>query len=194
MSLLSFPRTLQLDQIKKGLASKNNIAIFWRLVYAFLQQTGAIMMSWYEKSREELILKLGSNTGAGLKPNSIPARQRKYGKNQFKEPEPDSLFIMALRHMKNMATIILIIAAVLSLLMGIFYDGDLVKFFVILGIIILNVTLAVTQERGAENALAALKKLSSPSSLVLRGGRRLEIPSSELVPGDILLLRTGDMI
>jgi magnesium-transporting ATPase (P-type) len=153
-----------------------------------------ISMNWYEKNKTEVIKKLNSSADTGISPESVALRQQKYGKNQFKEPKRDNLAIMALRHLKNLAAIILIVAAVLSLFMEVYYGEGLLEFLVITGIIVLNVTLAVTQERGAEKALAALRKLNSPTSIVLRGGRRQEIDSEDLVPGDIILLKTGDMI
>ncbi|MDR2008352.1 MAG: cation-translocating P-type ATPase [Alphaproteobacteria bacterium] len=152
------------------------------------------MINWHEKSKEDVLKELDSNMNNGLSSETVEKIQQKYGKNEFAEPPIESIFAMIVRHMKDLATIILLIAALISLVMVVFYGDDILKFLVITGIIVLNLTLAITQERGAEKSLAALKKLSSPTNIVLRGGMRQEIPSTELVVGDIIFLKTGDMI
>ncbi|MCL2758456.1 MAG: cation-translocating P-type ATPase [Alphaproteobacteria bacterium] len=151
-------------------------------------------MNWFEKSKAKVTKELNSDANAGLGPDAVISARKKFGENQFKEPKGDSIFVMILSHLKNIAAIILLVAAALSLFMEIYYGDGLIEFLVIMAIIILNVTLAVTQEMGAERALAALRKLNSPTSIVIRGGRRVEIASEDLVPGDVMLLKTGDMI
>ena len=153
-------------------------------------------MNWYEKRRDELLAELETDVSAGLAPEAVPERREKYDKNQFEEQKGESVGKKILHSLSDVSAIILILAAALSLVMGIF-DGKgsgFVEFAVIIGVVILNVILSVTQEMAAEKSLAALSKLHSPTSLVIRGGRQARVDSAELVPGDILLLRAGDMI
>ena len=152
-------------------------------------------VDWHEKDKAVLIHELESDAAAGLSSGSIQGRQQRYGKNQFDEQKSEGVLKKILHNLRDAPTIILIVAAAISLAMT-FQDGGkgLTEFFVIIGIVILNMSLAVTQERGAEKALSELKNLSSPSSLVLRDSQQQEIDSSELVPGDIIILKAGDMI
>ncbi|MDR0484686.1 MAG: cation-translocating P-type ATPase [Alphaproteobacteria bacterium] len=152
------------------------------------------MDNWFEKSKADVIKELASDSDKGLSLESIESLQQKYGKNQFQEPPMESIPSMIARHMKDVATIILCVAALLSLFMEFQYGVGILEFYVIIGIVILNLTLAITQERGAERSLAALKQLSSPTNIVIRGGKRQKVDSIELLPGDIILLKTGDMI
>jgi len=153
-------------------------------------------MNWYEQDKKSLLEEFGSNPETGLDSSLIVKKQQKFGKNQFDEQKSESVFKKILHNLRDAPTIILISAATISLIMAFAGDGGkgLTEFFVIIGIVILNMTLAITQERGAEKALNALKSLSSPTSIVLRDGKQQEINSVDLVPGDIIILRTGDSI
>lgn len=151
-------------------------------------------MNLYEEDRQSLIDKLNSNAETGLNLNSIAKIQQKYGLNQFDEQKSEGIIRKILHNLRDIPTIILIVAAALSLIMAFQGDKGFAEFFVIIGIVILNMTLAIVQERGAEKALDKLKSLSSPKSLVLRDGKQQEIDSVELVPGDIILLKAGDLI
>ena len=152
------------------------------------------MANWYEKSGAFLLAELDSDMAAGIKSNSIPERQRKYGRNKFDEQKGESLVKKVLHNLRDVSTIILLFAAVLSLVMGIHHGEGFIEFIVILGIVVLNMVLAITQERSAEKSLDALKSLNSPTCLVLRDERQQEIDSADIVPGDIILLKTGDLI
>jgi len=152
------------------------------------------MINCHEKSGADLIAELGSDAGAGLSTAAAEERRRKYGRNQFDEQKSESITRKILHNLGDVTTIILIIAAALSLTMGINHGEGYVEFAVIMGIVILNMILAITQERSAERSLAALRNISSPVSVVIRDGMRQEIDSAEIVPGDILLLKAGDMV
>lgn len=136
----------------------------------------------------------------GLSEGEAKARLQKYGPNEFEKQKKKSLLKLALSQLKDVSTIILIIAAALSLAMSIreMTHGEgahsLIEPLVIFAIIIMNVVLAVTQERSAENALEALSSLSSPICRVLRDGSAREMHPAELVPGDIIMLKTGDLV
>ncbi|MCL1981460.1 MAG: HAD-IC family P-type ATPase, partial [Clostridiales bacterium] len=151
------------------------------------------MIDWYEKNRSELVAELGSDIETGLSPG-VAAEKLKHGKNQFEEQKPEGVGKKILHNLRDVSTIILMFAAALSLVTGMHHGEGFVEFIVIMSIVALNMVLAITQERSAEKSLAALKSLSSPTSLVVRGGMQQEIDSADIVPGDILLLKTGNLI
>ena len=155
---------------------------------------GDHLADWCEKSSKTVIEELKSDGGIGLPDSSIADRQSEYGKNQIDEQKGESIGKKVLSNLRDVSAVVLIIAALLSLIMGIHSGEGYVEFFVIIGIVILNIILAVTQEASAEKSLAALKRLSAPSSVVIRDGGQREVDSAELVPGDIMLLRAGDLI
>ncbi|MCL2037573.1 cation-translocating P-type ATPase [Candidatus Saccharibacteria bacterium] len=151
-------------------------------------------MNWHEKNKQSLLAELDSNAEEGLKSNSVSRRREKYGPNQFDEQKPEGVIKKIFHTLRDVTIIILIVAAVLSLIMAFQGGKGFMEFWVVFGIIVLNITLAVTQERSAEKALDKLKNMSSPISLVLRDGKKQEVNSTDLVPGDIVLLKTGDLI
>lgn len=152
------------------------------------------MLNWYERNLVDLLKEHNSNPETGLESLSVAGRQQKYGKNQFTEQKGEGIGKKILHNLRDITTIILLFAAALSLAMGFHHGEGFVEFAVIMGIVILNMILAITQERSAEKSLAALKNMNSPTSLVIRDGKQQEISSAEIVPGDILLLKTGGLI
>ncbi|MCL2775939.1 MAG: HAD-IC family P-type ATPase, partial [Oscillospiraceae bacterium] len=152
------------------------------------------MINWYEKNITDAVTELHSNAETGIDSKSVVERQAKYGKNQFEEQKGEGIIKKILHNLRDVSTIILLVAAGLSLAMGINHGEGYTEFIVIIGIVILNMILAITQERSAEKSLAALKNLNSPTTLVIRDGKQLSIDSAEIVPGDILLLKTGNLI
>ncbi len=154
-------------------------------------------MENYLKSAELTAQEQGVDVAVGLTSAEAAERLEKYGRNAFEKQKKRSLLSQILGQLKDVSTIILIIAAVLSLVMSILeWEGpqSLIEPLVIIVIIIMNVILAVTQERSAENALDALSSLASPICRVIRGGNVQELNPEELVPGDIILLKTGDLV
>lgn len=154
-------------------------------------------MENYLKSAELTAQEQGVDVAVGLASAEAAERLEKYGRNAFEKQKKRSLLSQILGQLKDVSTIILIIAAVLSLVMSILeWEGpqSLIEPLVIIVIIIMNVILAVTQERSAENALDALSSLASPICRVIRGGNVQELNPEELVPGDIILLKTGDLV
>ncbi len=137
-----------------------------------------------------LVLKeLGTDPHKGLIEDEVKRRLEKYGYNELKKEERVSPFTLFVNQFKNILIIILLIATVLSALVGEIFDAGL-----ILVIVVFCAVLGFIQEYRAEQALEALKKMLSPTITALRGGKEEEIPSKELVPGDILLLEAGDKI
>ena len=122
----------------------------------------------------------------GLPSAEIEGRQKQFGKNELIEKKRISVLILLLRQFKDVMVLILLLAAVISLAVG-----DLKDAIVILIIVLLNAIIGFVQEYRAEKALEALKKMSSLTATVRRGGHIVQIAASELVPGDILILEAG---
>jgi Ca2+-transporting ATPase len=144
---------------------------------------------WHSIEVEQVVKELGTDPHQGLSEEEVKKRVEEYGYNELKKQEGASPFILFINQFKNVLIIILLIAIVLSAVVGEIVDaaiiGVIVVFCAVLGFI---------QEYRAEKALEALKKMLSPTITALRGGREEEVPSKELVPGDVLLLEAGDKI
>ncbi len=136
---------------------------------------------------EELLKDL--DLSLGLSSEEANRRLKIYGYNELPSPPKPTLLIQFLDQFKSMLVLILIVAAIISA-----FFGELIDTLVIMGITILNATLGVVQQRRAESALEAVKKLANPTSKVLRGGKIQTIPSREIVLGDILILEAGDKV
>ena len=152
------------------------------------------MRDWYEMSAEKALKDLSTNDQTGLSENEAAKRLASGGKNAFATAKKDGIFKMVLHQFKDIANIILMLAGVLSLALAIREGHGYIEPIVIFAIIIMNLALAVSQERSAEKALEALQNLNSPTCMVLRGGVRLELDTADVVKGDILLLKTGDLV
>ena len=154
------------------------------------------MENWYNMDKEAVLKEQASDVQKGLSTEEITKRQAQFGLNKFAEKKKENLFVQILRHLKDVSVIILLLAAGLCLFLTL-QPGDgnkLVETIVILAIVVMNVVLAVTQERGAERALDALSVLNSPSCFVVRDGVKQEIDTTLVVPGDIVILKTGDLV
>jgi len=151
--------------------------------------TGQIKTSWHSMESARVLKDLNTDLHTGLSDDEVKSRLEKYGYNELKKEEGVSPFTLFINQFKNILIIILLIATVLSALVGETFDAAL-----ILVIVVFCAVLGFIQEYRAERALEALKKMLSPTITVLRGGREEEIPSKDLVPGDILLLEAGDKI
>lgn len=156
-------------------------------------------MNWYSSSLEQVVNELETNVQQGLTAEQARERLEKYGPNKLKEKPPKTNFQRFIEQMKDVMIIILLIAAAISLGLSIYHSrqgqpADWVEPIVIVFIVLLNGVLGVMQESKAEAALEALKKMSAPLARTLRSGKVQSIPSSELVPGDIVLLEAGDFV
>jgi len=125
----------------------------------------------------------------GLSTEEAKKRLAHYGPNQLKESPRPTFLQMLWEQLNNFVVILLIVASVISALLG-----DYVEAAAIMAIVVLNAMLGIVQERRAEEALAALKKLAAPDAQVIRAGHRTTVPSYELVPGDIVFLEAGNFI
>ncbi|MDD4595640.1 MAG: calcium-translocating P-type ATPase, PMCA-type [Candidatus Izemoplasmatales bacterium] len=151
-------------------------------------------MEAYQIEAKSLLQQLDTNAKTGLTNEEVIKRQLADGKNELAEKKKKTLFRMFLEQFKDFLVIILLIAAGISVVTGILTNEGLLDGIIIFTVVILNAILGVTQEQKANNALAALKKMSSPHAKVLRNGKTCEIASPELVRGDIVFLEVGDFI
>ena len=147
------------------------------------------MKDFFAKPAGEVIDAFGSNAKKGLTSQQAAQLLQKHGENKLEGKKEDSILVMFLGQFKDFLVIILMIAAVISIVLGEYLDGS-----IILAIVILNAILGVTQENRANNALKALKELSSPMAKVLRDGAIDKIASNLIVPGDIIMLEAGDYV
>ena len=120
--------------------------------------------------------------------------QEKYGFNELKAKKKKSLLQKFLEQFKDFSIIVLIIAAIVSGVVGVAEGEGITDTIIILIVVIVNAIIGVTQEAKAEKSLEALQKLTDHASKVIRNGEITVVPAKELVPGDIVVLDTGDYI
>ena len=147
------------------------------------------MTKWYQIEPQAAVKELGSNSATGLSEAEASRRLSEFGRNELKESGIKSPWLIFLDQMKELMVVILIIAAIISALLGDYSDAIAIG-----AIVILNAVLGFSQEYRAEKAMAALKKLTVPSLKVRREGEVSEISAVDLVPGDIVLLEAGSFV
>ena len=146
------------------------------------------MADWFEQPEAEVLAGLDSGR-QGIDSGQAEQRLKEYGENVLEEAGRLQWWQVFLAQFKDLLVIILIGAAAVSML-----TGDPESAMVIFAVLLLNAVLGTVQHQKAEKSLDSLKRLSSPEARVLRDGRSMTIPSALVVPGDILLLETGDMV
>ena len=147
---------------------------------------------WHNKSVRDVLSELTVSAQDGLSAAEAQKRLEKYGPNELKGAEKESLLMRFLDQMKDPMIIVLLIAAVLSFVSSGFTDW--VDSVIILLIVIVNAVISISQEDNAEKALEALRKMSAPLAKVIRGGKITRVETNLLVPGDIILLEAGDLV
>lgn len=150
--------------------------------------------NWFSKSVEEVKNELTTDLEKGLTDEEVIRQREKYGTNELKAQKKKSLFIKFLEQFKDFMIIVLIIAAIVSGVVGYMEGEGITDSIIILIVVIVNAIIGVAQEAKAEKSLEALQKLSSHSAKVMRNGTLVVVPSKELVPGDIVILDTGDFV
>jgi len=158
---------------------------------------------WHATKEEEVIRNLESNL-KGLSEEEAKLRLTKFGYNELKKRKRVSLLQIFLAQFKNIFVIMLIGAIIISVIIGFIEARASAEPHVVLetyvdaiaigAIVVLNAVVGFVQEYRSEKAMEAMEKLTAPRARVLRGGREAMIPAKEIVPGDILLLETGDRI
>jgi P-type Ca2+ transporter type 2C len=146
-------------------------------------------INWHTLTSDQILQQLATPPETGLTSEEAVRRLESYGPNQLTEAPGVTFWQMLIDQFRSFVVIMLIVAAVISAILG-----DWEESAAILAIVILNATLGVVQERRAEQALAALKKLAAPDAQVLRDGQRQSVRSTQLVPGDIVMLEAGNYV
>ncbi len=147
------------------------------------------MQLWYQQESTDVLNQLQTDIQGGLSDSEVKSRLEKYGRNELIDKGTKSPWLILWDQIKEIMVVILIIAALVSALLG--ETNDVI---VIMAIVILNAILGFSQEYRAEQAIAALKKLAVPTVKVRRDGHVQEISSTELVPGDLVLLEAGNLV
>ena len=152
-------------------------------------ESAASQASWHSLTGNQILEQLATPSDTGLSSEEAAHRLQMYGPNQLQEAPGMTFWHMLWEQFNNFLVILLIVASVISALLG-----DYIESAAILAIVILNAALGVIQDRRAERALAALRQLAAPDAQVLRDGRRQTVSARELVPGDIVLVEAGNYI
>jgi len=146
------------------------------------------MKPWYQMTEDELYKELKTDRN-GLSADESRKRVSQYGHNRLEEKPGKSPLLIFFEQFTNILILILIVAAVISA-----FIGDLTDTIVILAIVLLNAVIGFFQEYRAERALAALKKLEIPAATIIRDGKHQQIPATEIMPGDIVVLTAGEIV
>ncbi len=147
------------------------------------------LASPHRLSSEAVATALSTDLRAGLSVEEAARRLQEMGPNELQERPGPTIWQLTLAQFNNFLVILLLAAAGVSLALGEFIDAG-----AILAIVALNAVLGVVQEHRANRAMEALKRLASPTARVIRGGQIADIPSRDLVPGDVLLLEAGNYV
>ena len=150
--------------------------------------------SWFNKENDEIEKELETNLNEGLNSSQVEEKRQKYGFNELKAKKKKSLFIKFLEQFKDFMIIVLIVAAIVSGIVGYMEGEGITDSIIILIVVIVNAIIGVVQESKAEKSLEALQKLSSHVAKVVRNGKVEVVQSRELVPGDLVVLDTGDYV
>lgn len=145
---------------------------------------------YYIESIPDVEKELNTSIDAGLSDSEVKARLEKYGPNALASKKKESLFMRFVDQFKDFMIIVLIIAAILSGVVA----NEWTDAAIIMIVVILNAILGVFQEARSEAAIDALKEMATPEAHVRRDGAIVTIPSTELVPGDVVLLEAGDVV
>ena len=152
-------------------------------------------MKEYLSSADDVLSAQGADGESGLSEAAASERLAKHGPNKLKEEEKTPLWIRFFQQMADPMVIMLIVAAIISAATGMIKgEADWADVIIIMFVVVVNSVLGVAQEAKSEEALAALQEMSAAQSKVMRGGKLVHLPSSELVPGDVVLLEAGDAV
>ena len=152
-------------------------------------------VEWQSLSAGECAEKLKTDPGSGLTVRQAEQRLRDSGKNELTPPKKKNIFVRFLAQFRDFMVLVLLAAAGISFATSYWqHSGDYIDSVIILAIVVVNAVIGVVQESRAEHAIDALRRLSSPRARVVRAGREQTVDASRLVPGDLVLLRAGDLV
>ncbi len=149
---------------------------------------------YYSQSAEDVLGQFGVDLHSGLSAQTAQERVAEYGPNRLESTKQKSHLIIFLEQFKSSMVLILLVAAIISAVIGVMEGEGMVESFVILAILVVNAIIGTVQEVKAQSSLEALNKMSSPHTKVLRDGQVEEVVSTDIVPGDIVVLDTGDIV
>lgn len=152
------------------------------------------MKQYYNHSIEDVSNEFQTDAVRGLSPDEIAARLEKYGKNTLVQKKGRPFIVMFLEQFKSFLIILLIIAAVISGVMGVRTGEGLLDTYIIMGILLLNAFIGAYQEFQAQKSMDALKKMAAPMAKVIRGGESYIVNVEDVVPGDVVVLEVGDIV
>lgn len=149
---------------------------------------------WQTKEISQIFKELKTSY-KGLNENDVKQRLEKYGKNTLKEKKKESIFIKFIKQFNDFMIITLIIAAIISAVVSKMNgESDYIDSIIIIAIVIFNAIMGLVQEQKAEKSIEALRKMTAPVAKVIRNGKVQEVKASEVVPGDIVILETGNYV
>jgi len=143
---------------------------------------------WHHQAAEQVLQSLHSSLD-GLSRDEVSQRLQKYGANRLPQVHNRSALLRLLSQFHNVLIYVLMVAAAVTALLGHWVDAS-----VIMGVVVINALIGYLQEGKAENALRAIQQMLSLNAMVKRDGRKLSLPAEELVPGDIVMLQSGDKV
>ena len=150
--------------------------------------------NWFNKETKKIEEELNTDIEKGLSAEQVEEKRQKYGYNELKAKKKKSLFVKFLEQFKDFMIIVLIVAAIVSGIVGYMEGEGVTDSIIILIVVIVNAIIGVVQESKAEKSLEALQKLSSHVAKVVRNGKVEVVASRELIPGDVVVLDTGDYV
>ena len=149
----------------------------------------------YQESVESVVSEYGTDSTRGLDTGVVAGLQSKYGPNKLKDAPRTPIWKRFAGQLADPMIIMLIVAAVISAaIAGMQGSDDFADVIIIMFVVILNSVLGVVQEMKSEDALEALKQMSTTMAKVVRDGHQVSIPATEIVPGDIVILEAGDTV
>ena len=145
--------------------------------------------AWHALTVDEVLKRLTTSTGKGLDTSEASTRLQKYGPNRLPEGKKRGPFMRFLAQLNNILVYVLLGAGFVKLMLGLWLDAG-----IIFGVVLLNALLGFIQEGKAEKALDSIRNMLSAEARTTRGGETRMIPAEELVPGDVVLLESGDKV
>jgi len=145
--------------------------------------------AWHEPSAEKVVISIGSDPDRGLSTEEVASRFARYGPNRLSTKRGYGPLVRFLLQFNQPLVYILLAAGAVTLALGEFVDSA-----VIVGVVLVNAVIGFVQEAKALTAIEALARTLVTEATVIRGGRRLRLPAAELVPGDVVVLQSGDKV
>src|SRR5262245_23732841 len=146
-------------------------------------------VAWHAVATDEVLRRLDSTAKSGLEADEVVRRREKYGRNELPEGRKEGPLMRFLKQLNNVLVYVLLAAGFVKLMTGLWLDAA-----IILGVVIINALLGFIQEGKAEKALDSIRNMLSAEARAVRGGQTSLLAAEKLVPGDVVLLESGDKI